>query len=803
MRIRCRRILMVSASVLAAGLTACGPAPAGDYPFKPVPFTDVSITDGFWMPRIETNRTVTIPYAFEQCVETGRVKNFEIAGGAVEGSFCTVYPFDDSDVYKIIEGASYALHTFPDPELDKYVDGLIARIAAAQEEDGYLYTARTIESDEPVRWTEGPRWSNLYMGHELYNMGHLYEAAVAHHLATGKRSLLDVALRNADLIASVFGPGKKIGTPGHQVIEMGLAKLYRITGEKKYLDLAKFFLDMRGRADLRELYGEYSQDHKPVIEQSEAKGHAVRATYMYAGMADIAALTGNADYIAAIDRIWQDVVTGKLYLTGGIGATSSGEAFGEPYHLPNASAYAETCAAIGNAFWNFRRFLLHGDARDIDVLERIIYNGAISGVALDGKLFFYPNPLASSGRHQRSPWFNCACCPSNITRFLPSIPGYIYATRGDALYVNLFVQGEVRARLEGRAMTLRTITEYPWEGRVILQVDPEKAGRFTVNIRIPGWARNQPVPGDLYRFLDAAAEEVKLAVNGESLPLELEKGYAVIRRKWRAGDEIRLDLPMPVRRVLARPEVEADAGRVALQRGPIVYCAEGVDNGGGVSNLVLSDGVDLRAERRPDLFDGVTVITGEAQGRFEMADGSEIEKRLQPFTAIPYYAWAHRGPGEMAVWLAREESRARPVPRPTLASRSRASASGGKDASAVNDLWEPADSGDHEFARLHWWPGKGTIEWVQLDLPETTTVTESAVYWFDDTGRGSVRVPASWRILYKDGARWKPVDPLGPYAVEKDTFNRVSFRPVRTSALRLEIRLQKEWAAGVHEWTLK
>ncbi|NOR14277.1 MAG: glycoside hydrolase family 127 protein, partial [Candidatus Aminicenantes bacterium] len=427
--------------------TGCQKKATGDYPVQPVPFTQVQLSDQFWLPRMETNRKVTIPYAFEQCEETGRVKNFELAAGIGEGSFCTVYPFDDSDVYKIMEGASYSLQIYPDPELDKYLDDMITKIAAAQEEDGYLYTARTIESEEPVRWTEGPRWDNLYMGHERYNMGHLYEAAVAHYLATGKRSLLDIALKNADLIDSVFGPGKKRGAPGHQVIEMGLAKLYRVTGEQKYLDLAKFFLDERGDDEFRKLYGTYSQDHKPVIEQSEAVGHAVRATYMYAGMADVAALTGDADYIAAIDRIWNDVVTGKLYLTGGIGATSSGEAFGGPYNLPNASAYAETCAAIGNAFWNHRQFLLHGDAKYIDVLERVIYNGLISGVALSGDLFFYSNPLASDGQHERSPWFDCACCPSNISRFMPSVPGYVYAQRDNDLYVNLFVQSQVQVDL--------------------------------------------------------------------------------------------------------------------------------------------------------------------------------------------------------------------------------------------------------------------------------------------------------------------------------------------------------------------
>ncbi|MCJ7680724.1 MAG: glycoside hydrolase family 127 protein, partial [Candidatus Aminicenantes bacterium] len=442
-----------SALILSLLICACGTEKkqpsenSQDYPIQPVPFTAVDVSDAFWSPRLEINRTVTIPYAFEQCEETGRVKNFEEAAKVLsaeieQGQFCTAYTFDDSDLYKIIEGASYSLKVRYDPELDGYLDKLITTIAAAQEEDGYLYTARSVNAEKPHQWVKENRWDNLYMGHELYNMGHLYEAAYAHHLATGKRTLLDIALKNADLLVSVFGPDKQRGVPGHQVIEIGLAKLYRISGEQKYLDLAKYFLDDRGKAEGRKLFGEYSQDHVPVIEQSEAVGHAVRAAYMYAGMADIAALTGDRSYIDAIDRIWDNVVTKKIYLTGGIGATGAWEGFGPAYELPNGSAYAETCASIANVFWNHRMFLLHGDARYIDVLERVIYNGALSGIGFSGDRFFYSNPLASFGQHSRRLWFTCACCPSNVTRFLPSIPGYAYAVRGDDVYVNLFIQSD-------------------------------------------------------------------------------------------------------------------------------------------------------------------------------------------------------------------------------------------------------------------------------------------------------------------------------------------------------------------------
>jgi hypothetical protein len=788
--------------ILSAGIS-CRKAATGDYPVHPVGFTQVNFNDNFWAPRLETNRTVTIPYAFNMTEETGRVKNFEIAGGLTDGdSFCTVYPFDDSDVYKIIEGASYSLHVHPDPELDQYVDDMIAKIAAAQEEDGYLYTARTMNSKEPVRWVEGDRWSNLYLGHELYNAGHLYEAAAAHFWATGKRSLMDIAIKNADLIVSVFGPEQKRGVPGHQVIEVGLAKLYRITGDRKYLDLAKFFLDERGRSEHRELFGEYSQDHKPIVEQEEAVGHAVRAVYMYSGMADVAALTGDRDYIEAIDRIWNNVVSKKMYLTGGIGATGSGEAFGDNYELPNATAYAETCAAIGNVFWNHRMFLLHGDAGYIDVLERVLYNGALSGVSLEGDRFFYPNPLTSYGQHERSPWFTCACCPSNMTRFMASIPGYVYAVRNGDVYVNLFIQGESQVRLQEGEVSISQETRYPWDGNISLTVKPENSGDFDMLIRVPGWARNQPVPSDLYRFMQPDNGAVSLAVNGEPMQISLENGYARISRAWSAGDRIELQLPMPVRRVLSHNNVQANQGRVALQRGPLVYCAEWPDNQGLVRNIILPDDAVLHSNFNADMFDGVQVITGTASALKEKPDGSLAELQ-QDFFAIPYYAWAHRGKGEMMVWLARIRDEARPKRQPGIATQSQVTVSNERDGSAANDQLEPASSSDHSIPRLHWWPNKGTQEWIQYDFSASHDISEVSVYWFDDTGIGECRVPESWRILVKRGETWQPVDNQNPYSVEKDQFSRVTFTPVRTSAVRLEIQLKEEYAAGILEWKVK
>src|SRR5215831_13905348 len=463
--------------------------PTRDYPVKPVPFTAVHVTDGFWAPRIEINRTVTIPFAFQKDEETGRLDNFIRAAETLTGyppanRKPPGYPFDDTDVYKVIEGASYALSVHADPRLDEYVDGLIAKIAAAQEPDGYLYTARTIDPLNPHAWAGAQRWMlESVNSHELYDLGHLYEAATAHYLATGKRNLLDVALKTANLLANTFGPGKQVIWPGHQITEMGLVRLYRVTGDRRYLDLAKFMLDSRGPDGRQGSGRQYNQSHIKVVDQSEAVGHAVRATYMYSGMADVAALTGDSSYVNAIDRLWDNVVDKKLYVTGGIGARASGEAFGPNYELPNMTAYNETCAAVGNDYWNHRLFLLHGDAKYIDVMERTLYNGLISGVSLDGKSFFYPNPLESAGQHKRSPWFGVACCPGNITRFLPSLPGYVYAQQVDALYVNLFVGSTAEIKLDnGRTLKVVQQTRYPWDGAVKLIISPDRNSELTIKL---------------------------------------------------------------------------------------------------------------------------------------------------------------------------------------------------------------------------------------------------------------------------------------------------------------------------------
>ncbi len=786
-----------------------------DYPVKPVPFTAVHVTDGFWAPRIEINRKVTIPFAFQKDEETGRVDNFIRAAKALRGEpfenhKYPPYPFDDTDVYKVIEGASYALSIYPDAKLEAYIDDLITKIGAAQEKDGYLYTARTIDPEHPHPWSSPQRWMlEGVNSHELYNLGHLYEAAVAHYQATGKRTLLDIALRTADLLDRTFGPGKQSIWPGHQIAEMGLAKLYRATSDQRYLNLAKFMLDERGPQSSEKGAGNpYVLAQKKVVDQAEAPAgaHAVRATYMYSGMADVAALTGDTAYVNALDKIWDNVADKKLHITGGIGARAAGESFGADYELPNMSAYNETCAAVGNDFWNHRLFLLHADAKYIDVMERTLYNGLISGVSLDGKTFFYQNPLEATGfaaKDERSPWFGVACCPGNITRFMASVPGYVYAQRGDALWVNLFVGSNAEIKLDnGRTVKLTQETRYPWDGAVKMTVSPDQTSSFTVNVRIPGWARNEPVPTDLYRFTDKFTGTPSLKVDGRTVATKLDKGYVSLTRNWKRGDTIDLNLPMPVRRVVANDKVAADRGRVAVQRGPIVYAAEWPDNPNGkVRNLMLPDREPLTTEFKPDLLKGVTVVKSRAVALAFDAQG-KVTKTEQDFTAIPYYAWANRGRGQMMVWIPNSETNARPAPYPTPATTARVTTSGRKNPRTINDGEEPASSSD-PTSSFDWWPKKGTTEWVEYEFEKPATVWESEVYWFDDTGRGEVRLPAAWRLYYKDSDGWKQVQNLEPYGTEKDQYNRTSFKPVTTTALRLEVTLQPSFSAGLQEWKVK
>jgi len=630
-----KKILLSVSCLLAAATVAS--AQKSDYPIQQVPLKNVALTDSFWLPKIRTVQEKTIAYAFQKCEEEGRMENFVTAGDVIRGKAAPTakargkMPFDDTDVYKAIEGAAYSLVSAPNPTLDRYLDSIIALIAYGQEPDGYLTTWRTIDPrNPPARWVKGGggRWFDLGMSHELYNAGHLFEAAAAHYRATGKRSFLDVALKNADLLVKTFMTAPQadlhLQVPGHQIVETGLIKLYQLTGKEDYLRLARQLLDNRGKNKTDRQ--EYSQDHKPVVEQDEVVGHAVRAVYMYAGMTDIAAIYGDERYRAAVGRLWQNMVDRKMYITGGLGALHRGEAFGESYELPNLTAYAETCAAIGGVYWAERMFRLTGDATYINVLERMLYNGVIAGISHDGTSFFYCNPLASdgaytfnSGHATRSAWFDCSCCPTNLIRFIPSIPNLIYAAQGDSLFINLFVANRAKVALASQEVAVEQKTTYPWSGKVEVAVSPEKAASFTVKIRIPSWAQDR-FDSDLYRYDNKKQRPFSVTVNGKKAQGSLKTGYLALSRTWRKGDRISLDFPMEARTVAAHPSVKDDAGKVAVEYGALIYCWEQPRESAGAL---------------PDFLDKSHALQHNG------------------LTLIPYYAWANRGASEMKVWLDR------------------------------------------------------------------------------------------------------------------------------------------------------
>ena len=641
----------------------------GSYPIQGVPFSEVRLNDAFWAPRILQNQTTTIPIATDQCYSTGRVANFQKAAAILQGRnigwFATEFPFDDTDIYKLLEGMAYSYTMNPTQELRDSMNSLIGIVAAAQEPDGYLFTARTAGQPGHLHgWLAAERWAkDPDLSHELYNAGHLFEAAAAHYTATGERSLFDVATRLADLLVEQFLKGGLAYEPGHQIVEMGLVKLYNITGREDYLRLAKYFLDIRGVGGPGSLRSQYCQSHMPPADQREAVGHAVRATYMYSGMADVAAIMGDRRYLTAIEAIWENVAQSKYYITGGIGARHNGEAFGDNYELPNLSAYNETCAAIAYVYWNWRMFLLSGDAKYYDVLERTLYNGVLAGISLSGDHFFYPNPLESRGNYSRSAWFGCACCPSNLCRFMASIPGYVYAHKGDSVYVNLFAQGQATIQLDGtRTLTLSQQTAYPWHGDVTLRVDEAPAdGELTLLIRQPGWAVGRPVPSNLYHYIDEPSAEVKLLVNGQPADYTMRQGYMAVKRTWQQGDQVSLSLPMDVHRVVSDARVRDDAGLVALERGPIVYCLEWPDNENQVFSSIVDDDAEIDVVEDHTTFSqwNTDVMRLEIHGQNKVyAEDDRVTTQPRTFTAIPYYTWANRGEGNMAVWLPRSEAKA-------------------------------------------------------------------------------------------------------------------------------------------------
>ncbi|MCL2118411.1 MAG: glycoside hydrolase family 127 protein [Planctomycetaceae bacterium] len=814
-----KHLICVSALLLGFAITVSAQDSVPKNPMKAVPFTDVKLEDTFWKPRLETNRTVSIPHNYKWCEDTGRFDNFAKAAGLMDGEFRGIY-FNDSDVYKLLEGTAYSLAAHPDPELEAAADKVIHWIAAAQRENGYLNSYYTLK--EPDK-----KWSNTPVMHELYCLGHLTEAAVAYKQATGKTVLLDVVEKAIDHVIDTFGyeEGKKREVPGHEEIELALVKLYDLTGKEKYLTLSKFFIDIRGDQSKRtnRLQGIYQQDHKPVREQDEVVGHAVRAMYLYAGMTDIAAKTGDEALIHAVGKLWDSVVRHKMYITGGIGARHAGEAFGDDYEMPNDTAYCETCAQIGLALWAQRMYLMRhgrveterivevraedlpprarrrygpGDFTDIDIVERVLYNGVLPGYALEGNLFFYPNPLSSKGNYGRQPFFDCACCPTNVVRFIPSIPGYLYATQGNTIIVNQYISSTATIELPDGVVTIKQETDYPWDGKLKFTFESvpneNAAEKFAMHFRVPNWGHDQQ-----YGF-----------------------GYiAPITVKWGEKFVQNIGFAMPVKRMVANPKIKNDNGRVALQRGPLVYCFEKCDNPDvDFANLTLAKEQDFQVEWKPDLLGGVNII------KCQDVEGREL-------VAIPYYAWAHRELTGMDVWVKQDGLPRKPKADDPVWSDTEwdgllyreldpATMFGESDpltmqeltivkasycypndsVQAVFDGLEPKNSNDHDLPRLTWWNHLGTNEWLELHFDSPQQLSTFRVYWFDDEPRGGgCRIPASWSLSYRDGDKWVPVKTDDAFGVVKDRYNTVKFDSVETPSLRLDVKLQPGVSGGVLE----
>ena len=785
-----------------------------------VPFTQVQMNDGFWLPRIETNRTVSIPSAFRECEKNGRFDNFMLAAinnGNYHPSPSTHHPtehqgdfsFDDTDPYKVIEGASYSLAVHYDRRLDEYLDSVIALIAKAQEDDGYLTTCVTNKCTRLSGWWGTHKWEKIN-SHELYNSGHLIESAVAHFRATGKRNFLNVAIKNADLVCKTFGPNEgQIHRPGgHPIIEMALCKLYKVTGNKKYLDGARYFIEETGRCTDGHHPSEYSQDHMPILQQDEIVGHAVRAGYLYSGVADMAALTGDTAYFHALERIWENMATKKLFITGGIGSRPQGEGFGPNYELNSHTAYCETCAAIANVYWNHRMFLATGESKYMDVVEHALYNNVLSGVSLSGDRFFYDNPLESDGEHERQAWFGCACCPGNVTRFIASVPGYMYALNGKDIYVNLYAQGTVKIG----NVELQQTTDYPWNGKVTIRIK-KGSGKFAMKLRVPGWLKDHPMGTALYTYIDKAPDYT-VSVNGKSIanasPL-ISGDYITIARQWKQGDVIELDMPMEVRRIVANDNAEDLRGKVALERGPVVFCLEGSDqHDSTVFNKYILNTAAISAHYEKDLLGGVMVLDGKAKQVEQNGEVSDTQ-----FRAIPYSTWNNRKPQQMEVWVANSPAKAVATPMETIASRAQTFSNRGPIqndapetaptdswAGGVNDQWEPRRSSDTSKPYHYWWLKRGTKESIAYEFDQPYVVSNVQVYWLDfDHYDGNFRTPESWTLFYKtaDG-EWKEVENHSAFTVRKDCYNSVDFRPVKTKALKIVAQLRKGESGGVLEW---
>ncbi len=759
-------------------------AAAFQVPASPVAFPRVVVQDHFWTPRMETNRVATVPHCLMELDKNGYWDNFRLAiEGKHSGYHGPVYM--DSDVYKVLEGASMTLATHPDPVLDKKLDAIIATLAKAQKPDGYLDTWYEVNAPDK-------RFTNLRDNHELYCAGHLFEAAVAHHAATGKRNLLDIATKYADLIDATFT--KRPGYPGHPEIELALVKLGRETGNPRYLALAERFIRTRGShffatehgTPEAQYDGTYWIDDVPITQHREIKGHAVRAAYLMSGSTDIARLNGDAALTQMVDRVWKNATTKRIFITGGIGPSGSNEGFTTDYDLPNQTAYQESCASIAMAQWGWRMGLLHADARYFDTVETSLMNATLAGVSLDGNRFNYTNPLASAGNHHRSEWFGTACCPPNLLRTIASIGGYAYAERGRDLFVNLYLPGHVDLHAATEPVRLTVAGDYPWDGHLKIGVDPKRPKPFAVRLRIPGWARSFTV-----------------SLNGKSTVTKLENGYLVLDRRWSAGDKIDLNLPMPVDRIAAHPLVKDDQNRLAVRRGPLIYCMEGIDQNIPADEIVVPQATAL-APVKSNLFGGITVLQGQAQRSAEHEWSNSLYQLSPAMTSapvrlIPYAYWDNRKASPMEVWLPTVPPPARILGLEGRASVEMSYVSAWCQPEAIHDGVEPKSSGEQPAQNAHFWPHKGGEEWVAYRWKKPVSTSGVRVYWFDDTGRGECRIPKAWHIERLSGGKWLPIE--AKYPVEIDRWTEVRFpMPVETAALRLVVQQQSGWASGIHEW---
>lgn len=779
---------------------------------KMVPFYRVSMDDVIWQSRIKLLVDATLPHAFKQTeVAQERLRMcaeyLEHHGGPKPAP----HRFNTSDLYKVMEGAALMIHAEPNPAIELEMDRIIDIIARAQKNDGYLYVSHICEN--PVIAEMGPRpYSYVSQSHELYNMGHLYEAAVAYAQATGKTKLLAVAEKNAQHINKVFfigdpnyNDGKPVlQAPGHEEIELGLMKLYNYTGKKLYLEMADRFLEIRGVTFIPTGTGVnspiYAQQQAPVAEQAEAVGHAVRATYLYAAMAEADSLMGTSDYTHALDSIWHNIVDTKMHITGGLGAVAGIEGFGPSYELPNLHAYLETCAAVGNVFFNMRMFLKYHDAKYVDVAEIALMNNCLSGMGLDGKSFFYQNPLEANYGHQpRSGWFGTACCPSNLARLIPQVSGYMYATDGSQIYCTLYGGSQTAIDLDDTNVKIKQITNYPYSGDIEFQINPEKNKRFKLNLRIPTWAGKQLVPGKLYRYLQSSSGW-SMTVNGKAVQPTIEKGFAVIDRRWERGDQVHLKLEMPIKVNSCMEKVQSDRDRVAFSRGPLVYCAEGIDNDGAVQRFFVDPKAALAGAKTQTIDSGV--LSGLIQMTIPAKELSGQTVTDTTLKMIPYFAWSNRDRSSMITWIGEKKELAKPDPRNADNMRYRsvqASHTFENDSiDAIRMIQSPESSADNAILRWTSWPQKGKRQWIQIELDKVKSIRSVGVYWYNDNW--GVQPPVEWHIEVPAQDGWEKVEIYNTdqYSVLLNDFNTVHpEKKIQTDKLRIVMQPKQDACVGI------